>query len=132
MSDQIQTKTLTNWYTFFRDVWLPYLVSAGFLVWLFNSPLGFFTSTLVILFMAGVVVLVAFNSWSTGREDGINYAMETLIANGILLECMVDGEISVKPASNVEIYSKCSKCGDGEVYNPSLTKQQNELGNVER
>jgi len=58
--------------------------------------------------------------------------METLISSGLLLECIVDDEISVKPASDVAIYSKCSKCGDGEVYNPSLTKQQNELGNVKR
>ena len=131
MSDHIQTKTWTNWYTFFLDVWVPYIASIGFISFLFYTPLDFFTIMLMILFMVGMSVIISLNSWRTGNEVGINYTMETLIENGLLLTEVVDNQVTVKPASNVVAYEKCTKCDEGVVYSPSITKLQNELGNEE-
>ena len=129
MSDHIQTKTLTNWYTFFLDVWLPYLATVGFVLFLFYSSLSILESVLIVAFMTGMAFIVALNSWIRGQEDGMNSTMETLIESGLILDEMVDHQITLKPASNVDVYEQCSKCGDGVIFSPSLTKQQNELEN---
>ena len=129
MSDHIQTKTLTNWYTFFLDVWLPYLATVGFVLFLLYSSLSILESVLIFVFMTGMAFIVALNSWSRGQEDGMNTTMETLIESGLILDEMIDHQIILKPASGVDVYEQCSKCGDGVIFSPSLTKQQNELEN---
>ena len=129
MSDQVETRTLTNWYIFFRDVWLPYLATVGFVLFLSYSTLSLLESVLIIGFMAGMAIIIAFNSWSRGNDDGINSTMETLVESGLILDEIIDHQVMIKPASGVEVHERCSHCGEGHILNASLTKQQNELGN---
>lgn len=129
MSDQVETKTLTNWYIFFRDVWTPYLATVGFVYFLITSSLSILESVLIVTFMVAMSFIVAFNSWSRGKEDGINSTMETLIENGLILDEIVDHQVLLKPASDVDVYEQCTKCSEGVIFSPSLTKQQNEFSN---
>jgi len=110
-------------------VWLPYLATVGFILFLVYSSLSILETVLTIGFMAGMAILIASNSWSRGSDDGMNSTMETLIESGLILDEMIDHQIILKPASGVEVHERCSHCGEGHIFNASLTKQQNELGN---
>jgi len=127
MIDQTQKKKLTSWFTFFREVWIPYIVVIGFSVFLFASPLDTYTSVLTIIFFLGFFFYSSTISWENGRDDGINHTLEVLIQSGLILAEVVDGDTVLVPAKNVEVYDKCKMCVGGRIYNPSLTLKHNEF-----
>lgn len=127
MSDQIQTKTLTNWYTFFRDVYLPYLAGVVLLGACWVISIDAISFVIMIFAMAGMSIVIAERSWNRGRDDGIDYTMEVLVNQGLLLAEGTGENIMLKPAQDVVVYDRCSHCNEGWIYNPALTKAQEAL-----
>ena len=127
MSDQIQTKTLTNWYTFFRDVYIPYIAGVALVGACWVISIDILSFVLMIFAMAGMVLVIAERSWTRGRDDGVDYMLETLVNQGLLITETTSDDVLVKPAQDVVIYDRCTSCDNGWVYNPALTKAQGAL-----
>ena len=127
MSDQIQTKTLTNWYTFFRDVYIPYIAGVALVGACWVISIDILSFVLMIFAMAGMVLVIAERSWSRGRDDGIDYTMETLVNQGLLIAEATSEDVTLKPAQGVVVYDRCNSCNSGWIYNPALTKAQEAL-----
>ena len=129
MSDQIQTKTLTNWYIFFRDVYLPYIAGVMLVSVCWMISIDILSFVLMIFAMLGMVLVIAERSWTRGRDDGINYTMETLINQGLIIaEEGLGEDVMLYPAKDMVVADRCTNCNKGWIYNPALTKAQESLG----
>ena len=131
MSDQIQMKALTNWYIFFRDVYLPYIAGVVFVIVCWVVSIDILSFVFIIFGMLLMSLVIADRSWSHGRADGINYTMETLVDQGVIIEECVDDDIMLIFAKDVVVYDRCNRCTEGWIYNPALTKVQGALSDGE-
>ena len=127
MSDQIQTKTLTNWYTFFLDVYLPYLAGVALLGACWVISIDTISFVIMIFAMAGMSIVIAERSWNRGRDDGIDYTMEILVSQGLIIANVSDDGVKLSAAKDVVVSDRCTNCGDGWIVNPALTKAQEAL-----
>ena len=127
MNDQMETKVLTNSFTFSHSSTL--LVSFALV---FAIGCSFWISSVwqFVLLLSGLST-VAFLSWTHGQVSGViagaESALEYLVEDGFLEREVLEDDIEVSRIENLVYLDKC-KCGERLIINPSATKGHKENG----
>ena len=127
MKDQMETKVLTNSFTFSHSSTL--LVSFALV---FAIGCSFWISSVwqFALLLAGLST-VAFLSWTHGQVSGViagaESALEYLVEDGFLEREVLEDDVEVSRIENLVYLDKC-ECGERLIINPSATKGHRENG----
>ena len=127
MKDQMETKVLTNSFTFSHSSTL--LVSFALV---FAIGCSFWISSVwqFALLLSGLSI-VAFLSWTHGQVSGViagaESTLEYLVEDGFLEREVLEDDVEVSRIENLVYLDKC-ECGERLIINLSATKGHEENG----